>query len=67
VLRARITGPVTLQILARSAKKRAVAVGRRGLATYRNGSRRGMFLYLEVRPQEVQEASYTVRVTAARR
>jgi hypothetical protein len=67
VLRARITGPVTLHLLARSAKKREVAVGRRGLATYRNGSRRGMFLYLEVRPQEAREASYTVRVTAARR
>ena len=67
VLHARVSGSVALRLLARSAKTHTVAVARRGLATYRNGSERGAYLYLEVRPHGAREASYTVRVTIARR
>ena len=67
VLHARVSGSVALRLLARSAKTHAVAVARRGLATYRNGSERGAYLYLEVRPHGAREASYNVRVTIARR
>jgi hypothetical protein len=67
VLHARITGSVALRLLARSARKQAVAVARGGRATYRNVSSHGAFLYLEVRPHGAREANYTVRVSAARR
>lgn len=67
VLRARLTGSVALRLLARATKTRAVAIARHGLATYRNSSQSGSYLYLEVRPYRAREASYTVRVTVARR
>lgn len=67
VLRARVTGSVALRLLARSAKAHAVAAAPRGLATYRNGSAHGAYLYLEVRPNAVRDSSYSVRVTVARR
>ena len=66
-LHARVSGSVTLRLLARSTKTRALAVARRGLATYRNGTTRGVYVYVEVRPFGAREASYTVRVTVARR
>jgi Subtilase family len=67
VLTARVSGSVEVRLLTRSAKKQVLAVGRQGVATYRNGSGRGAYVYLEVRPHEVREASYTARVTVARR
>jgi hypothetical protein len=67
VLKARVSGMVEVHLLTRSAKKNVLANGRQGVATYRNASGRGAFLYLEVRPKEVREASYTARVTVARR
>ena len=67
VLRARSTGSVALRLLRRATKTRPVATARHGLATYRNGSERGSYLYVEVRPHEAREASYNVRVTVAGR
>jgi hypothetical protein len=66
VLHARVTGSVALRLLARVTKTRAVATARHGLVTYSNGSERGSYLYLEIRPHGAHESSYTVRVTAAR-
>jgi hypothetical protein len=57
---------VVIRLLQRSAKKHVLAVARQGLVTYRNGSTRGAYVYLEVRPREVREASYTVRISARR-
>ena len=67
VLKARTSGAVALRLLTRSAKKHTLAVGRNGLATYRSGSRHGMYLYLEVRPSGARDANYTARVSVARR
>ena len=67
VLRARSTGSVALRLLRRATKTRPVAIALHGLATYRNGSGRGSYLYLEVRPHEAREASYNMRVTVAGR
>jgi hypothetical protein len=66
VLHARSSGSVVIRLLRRSAKKRVLAVARQGVVTYRNGSTRGAYVYLEVRPRDVREATYTVRITARR-
>jgi Subtilase family len=68
MLRARVKGSVTVRILPRFPKgKRAgpLGVGKHGLARYANKSRRGAYVYVEVRPS-VRMAEYTLRLTAAR-
>jgi subtilisin family serine protease len=69
-LRARYGGSVAVRIFPRVRPletKRPLAVGRRGVAGYRNGSGRGLFVYVEVRPAGARVAEYTLRITAARR
>jgi hypothetical protein len=66
VVRARSAGTVAIRLLRRSAKKQVLAVARQRVATYRNNSARGAYVYLEVRPADTHEAGYTVRVSAAR-
>jgi hypothetical protein len=68
-LRARVSGAVSVRILARFPKGKNPAplgVARRGLARYANKGRRGAYVYVEVRPS-VRMAEYTLRLTAARR
>jgi hypothetical protein len=67
LLRARSSGSVEMRVLQRSAKKRVLAVARQAVVNYRNSSPRGAFVYLEIRPRDVKEVSYTVRISAARR
>jgi hypothetical protein len=67
VVRARSVGSVALRLLKRSTKRHVLAVARHGVATYRNNSARGAYIYLEVRPADAHEAGYTVRVSVARR
>jgi hypothetical protein len=64
VLRAHVTGSVLVQILERAGHLRALAIGRRGTATYRNRAR-GRYVYIEVRPA-TRLAEYRLRITAAR-
>jgi hypothetical protein len=69
-IRARFSGPVALRLLHRISKHGTtppVAVGKRGVATYRNTGTRGVYVYVEVRPSGARLADYTVRLTAARR
>jgi len=70
-LRARFTGgPVALRLLPRSpraTRARPLAVGKAGAAAYRNTSKRGAYVYVEVRPGASRVAEYTLRITAARR
>ncbi len=68
-LRARVTGHATVRLLPRSvltSKTRPLAVGKRGVAAYRNGSAHGLYVYVELRPA-IRFAEYTLRLTAARR
>ncbi|MDX6512506.1 MAG: hypothetical protein QOE36_2010, partial [Gaiellaceae bacterium] len=64
VLRAHVTGTVRVRVLQRAGHLRALAVGRRGTATYRNRTR-GTYVYIEVRPR-TRLAEYRLRITAAR-
>jgi hypothetical protein len=69
-VRARLTGPVAARLLPRSStgrKAHPLAVSKRGLAVYRNTGKKGVYVYIEVRPVATRAAEYTVRVTAARR
>jgi subtilisin family serine protease len=69
-LRARVTGSVAVRLLPRSRRAnraRPLAVAKRGVAAYRNRGKRGLYVYLEVRPAAVRVADYSVRLTAARR
>jgi subtilisin family serine protease len=69
VLRVRVSGAAKLRLLARvqkSAKARALAVGRKGLTSYRNGSRRGAYVYVELKPT-ARSVDYTLRITTAPR
>jgi predicted nuclease with RNAse H fold len=69
-VRAQLTGPVAARLLPRSSKGRKahpLAVSRRGLAVYRNARKKGVYVYIEVRPVAARAAEYTVRVTAAGR
>jgi hypothetical protein len=69
VTRARVSGPVTLRVLPRSRRAvggRPLAVAKRGVAAYRNRTKRGAYVYVEVRPIG-RTADYTLRLTAARR
>jgi len=67
VVRAQSAGSVAIRLLKRSAKRHVLALGRQGVATYRNNSARRAYIYLEVRPVDAREAGYTVRVSVARR
>ena len=69
-LRARVGGSVAVRVLPRSRtaeKVRPLAVGKRGVAAYRNRGKNGVYVYVEVRPSAVRVAEYTLRITAARR
>jgi subtilisin family serine protease len=69
-LHLRITGAVTVRLLPRSPgarKTRPIAVGKGGAASYRNSTTRGRYVYVEVSPNAVRAADYTLRFTAARR
>jgi hypothetical protein len=68
-LRARVNGAVSVRILPRFSNKKngaPLGIGKRGLARYANKGRRGVYVYVEVRPS-VRTAEYTLRLTAARR
>jgi Subtilase family len=70
-LQARVKGSVTVRILQRFLQPRGnsakpLGVGKHGLVRYANKSRRGVYVYVEVRPS-VRMAEYTLRLTAARR
>ncbi|HEX9598305.1 MAG TPA: S8 family serine peptidase [Gaiellaceae bacterium] len=64
-LRAKVTGSVLVRLLQRVTQVRALAVGKRGVATYRNRGK-GVYVYVEVRPA-VRLAEYRLRLTAARK
>ena len=64
-LRAQVTGSVLIRLLERTTRERPLAVGKNGVATYRNTGK-GLYLYAEVRPA-VRFAEYKLRLTAARR
>ena len=69
-LRTRYTGSVAVRLLRRTPRaERSVplAVGKRGTVTYRNATKRGVYVYVDVRPSGVRLTDYTLRVTAARR
>jgi Subtilase family len=71
VLRAHVTGRVAVRLLPRfqgMRKPRPLAVGKRGLVTYRSTSASGGYVYVEIRPAAgVRTAEYTLRLTTARR
>jgi len=67
-VKVRAAGPVALRVLPRSltgTKSRALAVGKKGLVTYRNARKAG-YVYLEVRPGSARVAEYTLTLTASR-
>jgi subtilisin family serine protease len=64
-LRAQVTGSVLVRLLQRATHVRALAVGKHGVATYRNQGK-GVYVYVEVRPA-VRLAEYRLRLTAARK
>jgi subtilisin family serine protease len=64
-LRAQFTGSVRVRLLERSTQVRALALGKRGVATYRNRGK-GVYVYVEVRPA-VRLAEYRLRLTAVRK
>jgi hypothetical protein len=69
VLRVQTTGAVRVRVLARAPRKpkaRPLAVGKGGIAAYRNSTPRGAYVYVEVRPA-ARAVEYTLRLTAARR
>jgi hypothetical protein len=70
VLRARVSGSVTVRLLPRAphtTKTRPLAVGKHGVAAYRNPARHGAYVYVEIRPAVARAAEYTLRLTVARR
>jgi subtilisin family serine protease len=64
-LRAHVTGSVRVRLLQRATRVLALAVGKRGVAEYRNRGK-GTYVYVEVRPA-VRLAEYRLRLTAARK
>jgi hypothetical protein len=64
-LRAQVTGSVRVRVLERATRVRALAVGKGGVAAYRNRGK-GTFVYVEVRPA-VRLAEYRLRLTAVRK
>ena len=65
VLRARVSGAVTVRLLVRASHVRALAVGKNGVAAFRNRGK-GVYVYVEVRPA-ARLAQYQLHLTAARR
>jgi subtilase family protein len=69
-LRAGVSGAVALRILHRALlvnRAPPLAIAKRGVAAYRNAGKRGVYVYVEVRPAGARSADYTARFTAARR
>jgi hypothetical protein len=69
-LRTRYTGSVAVRLLRRTPRAErsaALAIGKRGTVAYRNATKRGVYVYVDVRPSGVRVTDYTLRVTAARR
>ena len=64
-LRAQVTGSVLVRLLERTPRERTLAVGKHGVATYRNKGK-GLYLYAEVRPA-TRLAEYKLRLTVVRR
>jgi subtilisin family serine protease len=64
-LRAQVTGSVRVRVLERATQVRALALGKRGVAAYRNHGK-GTYVYVEIRPA-VRLAEYRLRITAVRR
>ena len=64
-IRAQVAGSVFVRLLERTTRERALAVGKHGVATYRNKGK-GSYVYAEVRPA-VRDAGYRLRITAARK
>jgi hypothetical protein len=50
----------------RKGKTPPLAVGKGGIAAYRNATSRGTYVYVELRPV-ARTVEYTLRLTAARR
>ena len=70
VLRVRVSGRAVVRLVPRApitSKTRPLAVGKRGIATYRNTGRRGVYVYVEVLTNAVRTAEYVLRLTTARR
>ena len=68
VLRVHTTGAVKARVLRRAprGKGRALAVGKRGAAVYRNTNARGSYVYVELTPI-AHTVEYTLRLTVAPR
>ncbi|MGZ8793398.1 MAG: S8 family peptidase [Gaiellaceae bacterium] len=64
-LRAQVTGSVRVRVLERATHVRALAVGKHGVAAYRNRGK-GAYVYVEVRPA-VRLAEYRLSLTAVRK
>ena len=64
-LRAQVTGSVRVRLLERATQVRVLALGKRGVATYRNRGK-GVYVYVEIRPA-VRLADYRLRLTAVRK
>jgi hypothetical protein len=64
-LRARVTGAVRVRLLERANRVRSLAIGKNGVAAYRNPGA-GRYVYVEVLPA-TRLAEYQLRITAARK
>ena len=64
-LRARVTGAVRVRLLERANRVHALALGKNGVAAYRNLGA-GRYVYVEVLPA-TRLAEYQLRITAARK
>jgi hypothetical protein len=64
-LRARVTGAVRVRLLERANRVRSLAIGKNGVAVYRNLGA-GRYVYVEVLPA-TRLAEYQLRITAARK
>jgi subtilisin family serine protease len=64
-LRARVTGAVRVRLLERANRVRSLAIGKNGVAVYRN-LHAGRYVYVEVLPA-TRLAEYQLRITAARK
>jgi subtilase family protein len=63
-LRAQVTGSVLVRVLQRTTRAHALAVGKRGVAAFRNDGK-GVYVYVEVRPA-TRLAEYRLSLTVAR-
>jgi Subtilase family len=65
IFRVRVAGTVRVRVLKRAGHTHALALGKRGVATYRNRGK-GTYVYIEIRPA-AKDVEYRLRITAARR